>query len=162
MINFLNKKLRISARSSKSSYLHYFALIHEDVSDMRQAMSQQHQQQMDTGDEYKHAPNGAAPNLAPRRDSMPASPTDTPMFYISTVESTKHKFTVTTQFNYPNQQQGAPNGAIMASCTNGGSNGSQNQPEFTHGHMSAPQVRFSKMNNSQDNYRFKCLDQLTF
>ncbi|PAV80535.1 hypothetical protein WR25_11388 [Diploscapter pachys] len=108
-------------------------------SDMRQAMSQQHQQQMDTGDEYKHAPNGA-PNLAPRRDSMPASPTDTPMFYISTVESTKHKFTVTTQFNYPNQQQGAPNGAIMASCTNGGSNGSQNQPEFTHGHMSAPQM----------------------
>ena len=109
---------------------------------MRQAMSQQHQQQMDTGDEYKHAPNGAAPNLAPRRDSMPASPTDTPMFYISTVESTKHKFTVTTQFNYPNQQQGAPNGAMMANCTNGGSNGSQNQPEFTHGHMSAPQVPY--------------------
>lgn len=62
---------------------------------MRQAMNVAHGG-MEI-DESQVGNNGmGTPNLE-RRDSMqlPQSPTQ-PMFYISTVESTKHKFTVTT------------------------------------------------------------------
>ncbi|EGT33245.1 hypothetical protein CAEBREN_31048 [Caenorhabditis brenneri] len=75
------------------------------VMDMRQAMNVAHGgMEIDEG---QQTVNGmGTPNLE-RRDSMqhPQSPTE-PMFYISTVESTKHKFTVTTT-SYDRFQNGA-------------------------------------------------------
>ncbi|CAI2347057.1 unnamed protein product [Caenorhabditis sp. 36 PRJEB53466] len=83
------------------------------VLDMRQAMNvathggmeidevQQQQQQ-----QQQH--HGSNPNME-RRDSMPPHSPTQPMFYISTVESTKHKFTVTTT-SYDRFQNGS-NGA---------------------------------------------------
>ncbi|CAD6196609.1 unnamed protein product [Caenorhabditis auriculariae] len=64
-------------------------------SDMRQAMTAAHTVDGNEIEQKTHS-QGEFAKLA-RRDSVPASPTQTPMFYISTVETgTKHKFTVTT------------------------------------------------------------------
>uniref|UniRef100_A0A1I7XC71 Nuclear receptor domain-containing protein n=1 Tax=Heterorhabditis bacteriophora TaxID=37862 RepID=A0A1I7XC71_HETBA len=64
-------------------------------SDMRQAMSVAHN--MDTSMQQE------PPS---QQEPVPDSPKDRPSFYISTVESTKHKFTVTTSFDrYPNYSQ---------------------------------------------------------
>ena len=70
------------------------------VLDMRQAMNVAHGGGMEIDEVSNGQVNNGmgTPNLE-RRDSMqlPQSPTNQqPMFYISTVESTKHKFTVTT------------------------------------------------------------------
>ncbi|KAF1766832.1 hypothetical protein GCK72_006790 [Caenorhabditis remanei] len=78
--------------------------------DMRQAMNVAHGGGMEIDEVSNGQVNNGmgTPNLE-RRDSMqlPQSPTNQqPMFYISTVESTKHKFTVTTT-SYDRFQNGA-------------------------------------------------------
>uniref|UniRef100_A0A8R1HX37 NR LBD domain-containing protein n=1 Tax=Caenorhabditis japonica TaxID=281687 RepID=A0A8R1HX37_CAEJA len=82
--------------------------------DMRQAMNGMH-----GGMEIDDCVVNGAPNLE-RRDSIPQSPTgQQPMFYISTVESTKHKFTVTTT-SYDRFQQNDSNGQIYGEAPNNG------------------------------------------
>lgn len=96
--------------------------------DMRQAMNVAHGG-MEI-DESQVGNNGmGTPNLE-RRDSMqlPQSPTQ-PMFYISTVESTKHKFTVTTA-SY-DRFQNAPNGHAYGE--NGYQNGVGGMPQQSSG-----------------------------
>ncbi|CAO4366477.1 unnamed protein product [Caenorhabditis nigoni] len=90
------------------------------VLDMRQAMNVAHGGGMEIDDVQQQQNNGGmTPNME-RRDSMqhPQSPTTAPMFYISTVESTKHKFTVTTT-SYDRFQNGANGHAYGENGANG-------------------------------------------
>ncbi|CAB3404604.1 unnamed protein product [Caenorhabditis bovis] len=138
--------------------------------DMRQAIVQQ---SMETDEQPKQQVSSSQPLT--RQESLPPNPTDPshPMFYISTVESTKHKFTVTTT-SYDRIQNGTNGYPVEGYSNNPGmisqtssfgqmptQNGQQQQQQQLCKTSSLPpqyvQQNYEQM-QSQQQYQMECDD----